>query len=92
MNEYEWEPQSIRERPRKLGHSSTNEQSVNYIALLEDRLDNSIRSLTVSKKEEEYRDNQRTTSPLKIGLDVMQSHSLRRARFGQYQASSAALG
>ena len=30
--------------------------------------------------------------PYKTGLDVMQSHPLRRTRFGQYQASSAALG
>ena len=30
--------------------------------------------------------------PYKTGLDVMQSHSLCRTRFGQYQASSAALG
>ena len=30
--------------------------------------------------------------PYKTGLDVMQSHPLRRMRFGQYQASSAALG
>ena len=31
-------------------------------------------------------------SLIKTGLDVMQSHPLRRTRFGQYQASSAALG
>ena len=30
--------------------------------------------------------------PYKTGLDVMQSQSLCRTRFGQYQASSAALG
>ena len=30
--------------------------------------------------------------PYKTGLDVTQSHPLRRMRFGQYQASSAALG
>ena len=30
--------------------------------------------------------------PYKTGLDVMQSHPLRRTHFGQYQASSAALG
>ena len=30
--------------------------------------------------------------PYKIGLDVTQRHPLRRTRFGQYQASSAALG
>ena len=30
--------------------------------------------------------------PYKTGLDVTQSHPLRRTRFGQYQASSAALG
>ena len=29
--------------------------------------------------------NQLTTSPLKIGLDVMPSYSLGRTRFGQYQ-------
>ena len=28
-----------------------------------------------------YIDNQRATSPLKIGLDVIQSHSLRRMHF-----------
>ena len=31
-------------------------------------------------------------SLIKTGLDVTQSHPLRRTRFGQYQASSAALG
>ena len=31
-------------------------------------------------------------SLIKTGLDVTQSHPLRRMRFGQYQASSAALG
>ena len=36
--------------------------------------------------------NQRTTSPYKTGLDVMQSHPLCRTHFGQYQVSSAALG
>ena len=30
--------------------------------------------------------------PYKTGLDVIQSHPLRRTRFGQYQATSAALG
>ena len=30
--------------------------------------------------------------PYKTGLDVMQSHPLHRTLFGQYQASSAALG
>jgi len=30
--------------------------------------------------------------PKRKGLDVMQSHPLRRTRFGQYQASSAVLG
>ena len=30
--------------------------------------------------------------PYKRGLDVMQSHPLRRTRFGQYQALSATLG
>ena len=30
--------------------------------------------------------NQRTTFPLKIGLDVIQSHPLRRTHFSQYQA------
>ena len=32
-----------------------------------------------------YMNNQRTTSPLKIGLDVMQSHPLHRTHFGQYK-------
>ena len=36
--------------------------------------------------------NQQTTSPLEIDLDVMQSHPLCRMQFSQYQASSAALG
>ena len=36
--------------------------------------------------------NRRSTSPLQKGLDVMQSHPLRRTYFSQYQASSAALG
>ena len=30
--------------------------------------------------------------PYKTGIDVMQSHPLHRTHFGQYQASSAALG
>jgi len=36
--------------------------------------------------------NQQTPSPLKIGLDVMQSHLMCRTCYDQYQASSAALG
>ena len=36
--------------------------------------------------------NQQTTSPLKIGLDVIQYHPLCRSHFGQYQASSAVMG
>ena len=36
-----------------------------------------------------YMINQQTTSPLKTGLDVMQSHPLCRTRFSQYQASPA---
>ena len=42
------------------------------------------RSMTVDNMN-----NQQTTSPLKIDLDVMQSHPLCRTHFGQYQASSA---
>ena len=69
-----------------------NEHSVNYISLLEDWLDRSIPSLTVSKKEEKYRDNQKPHLPHKTGLDAVQSHPLRRTHFTQYQASLAALG